>query len=530
MATRTRTTTVRSKRGEKELKIQPDVNLQRPGLTAFTTVLMTEYAGKTNCDRAVPDFRDGFKPVHRRILYGAYSSPGRRLKAKSAKLVGVVLGNFHPHGDTSAYGALVTLVDDNTPTFTGIGGWSDQVSGAAAMRYTECLLSPYGHSFFHPAYIAKEVTDFVPNYDRTTVEPLVLPAVLPNLLFNGAQGIGVGLSTNIPAFTPASVLGVMVDLLKGVKLTPNDFAKRLKFYEQWGGWVDTSKKEVREQIRNLMHNTSGAVDVSSVIEQDRAKKQVKILHFAHGINILPTVDKLKQWDVVASVAGVEPAPVTYLVQFKTSINYNEYDKAVERLTKMLTARQAYNITVTERLPLSKEGDVPLGVSRDDYQVAFHKLTIPQLMVKWLQWRIKLEASALAFRIKVSRARIAFLKLMILAYDNLDVIMAALRKDDPKAHIMKGLKITDVQAEAILERKVRQLSKLNRQDLKNKLLAEQENLKSLKLKAENPRKEVLNFLEEAKTRFTQVETERKSRIWSFKEITAKDIAEIDGSQD
>lgn len=431
--------------------------------------------------------------------------------------------------NSGTYGALDTLVNENVPTFTGIGGWSTQTAGASAMRYTECLLSPYGRSLFEPAYIAKEVATFVPNYDRTTIEPLVLPSLLPNLLFNGASGIGVGVATDIPGFTPVSVLDVMCRLLGGEKLTPADIGRKLKFYEQWGGWVDTSKKEVRLQIRSLMENSTGSVEFNSVVEEERSDKSILIRQFASGINILAVVERFKLIPEVLSVMLVD-APVGYRVQFKGSINYNEYDAAIKKIQKMVTTRHSYNITVTERLPLAKEGDVPLGISRDDYQVAFHQLTIPQLMVKWLKWRIEIEVKALAYRIAISNARIAFLKLMILAHDNLDVIMAALRKDDPKAHIMKGLKITDVQAEQILERKVRQLSKLNRQDLKDKTVAELDNLATLQRKAKKPRKEVQLFLEDAKSRFKQVETERKSMIWAFSERDSKAMSEIDGSGD
>lgn len=432
--------------------------------------------------------------------------------------------------NSSSYGALDTMITENVPTFTGIGGWSTQVAGPSAMRYTEKVMSSYGRSFFNPMYIAGDVTPFVPNYNRELTEPLVLPALLPNLFFNGASGIGVGSRTSIPAFTPPSVLGVMIDMLKKVKLEPRDFAKRLKFYEQWGGYVDTSKKEVRKQILELMQNTSGSVEWCSTYEEDRAKKSISITRFASGINILGVVDRLKQMPEVVSVALID-APVTYRINCKQTLNYTEFDAFVAKLDKMITCTHSYSITVTERLPVEESGPDELHLSRDDYQVAFYQMTIPQLFVKWLRWRIQLEASSLAYRIGLSKKRIAFLRLMILVYDNLDFVIATIRtKENPKPILMKRLKITEEQVEQILERKLRQLSKLSYQDLKAKLAAEKQNMAQLEKRAANPRGEVLAFLESAKAKFKQEQTEFKAMIWTLPEIKERDASEIDGSQD
>ena len=171
-----------ARRSKKDVVIPVDESFNEVGITELTTTLMTEYAAKVNMDRAIPDYRDGLKPVQRRLMYTAHKHlGGGKAREKSAKLNGTVMGNYHPHGSTAIAGALETMVAEPTPAFVGIGGWATQVDHAAADRYTETHLSHYGRSFFVSSYIAPAVTDYVPNYDRKTVEPLLLPALLPNI-------------------------------------------------------------------------------------------------------------------------------------------------------------------------------------------------------------------------------------------------------------------------------------------------------------------------------------------------------------
>jgi DNA gyrase/topoisomerase IV subunit A len=509
-------------RKRKPLSIPVDESFNEVGITALTKTLMTEYASKVNMDRAIPDFRDGLKPVQRKIMYASYKHlGGGKAREKSAKVIGLVIGNYHPHGDTSAYGALVTMVGQPTPAFVGIGGWSTQIDPPSAMRYTECHLSHYGRTFFDPNYIVPQVTDYVPNYDRKTVEPLLLPSLLPNIFFNGTQGIGVGVRTGIPSFTPTSVLSVLISILKNEKPTTDNLASRLRFYEPWGGWVDTKDKVVRAQIRSLMKSTTGKVDYCSVISTDRNKKTMVIEKFAPGVNIDNLVKKLRTWPEITSVIPGDPAPVGFQITFKPSINYNEYDKLVAKITQLTKGSLSFSITVTERLPLAKEGDVPLGISRDDYQVRFYQLTIPQLMIKWLRWRIELETKSLQYQVTVSRAKIALHKLMILATDNLDIIRDALRSKDPWQHLIKHLKITKDQADTILQKRVIQLSRMSRSDIVNKLKAELQHLKGLKIRLSNPKKEVINFLQLAKDKFEQVETPMKAMCWILPDMRNKE---------
>ena len=200
--------------------------------------------------RALPDYRDGLKPVHRRVLWTMYKlnlkyNSGYK---KSARVVGDCIGKYHPHGDMSCYSTMVNMALSPEKLIDGQGNWGDYegegvTKGAAASRYTECRLTKYSDTFLlDPDYIA--VTPMISNYDGEYIEPVILPAKLPNLLINGSEGIAVGCISNVPSFTQQSITElVKIALLK--KITPND-CLNLKFNFSWGGNNCNSNKELKE--------------------------------------------------------------------------------------------------------------------------------------------------------------------------------------------------------------------------------------------------------------------------------------------
>ena len=187
-----------------------------------------DYAMSVIIGRALPDVRDGLKPAHRRVLYGMRSMglASNRAYRKCAKIVGEVMGNFHPHGDAPIYDTLVRLAQDfnmRNPLVDGQGNFGS-IDGdpPAAMRYTEARLVPLAEDMM--ADLDKETVDFVPNYDETTEEPTVLPTTFPNLLVNGSAGIAVGMATNIPPHNLGEVVEGLTFLLENQDLTPDDRA------------------------------------------------------------------------------------------------------------------------------------------------------------------------------------------------------------------------------------------------------------------------------------------------------------------
>ena len=412
--------------------------------------------------------------------------------------------------NSSAYGALVTLANAPTPPVDGIGNWGTLIDPAAAYRYTNARLTEYGKMMFHRDYFP--TIPKLPNFDQTWKEPLLIPTLLPNLLFNGSSGIGVGIRTDIPAFTPPSVIKLMIRILEGEKPTPKEFARQLEFYNQYGGHVAKNKNTL-PGIEEFMSSTAGSVTWACDMDVIEERKQVVIHGFCPDVK--PTVlveSKLKPMQEVQSVVSGDG--LSYVVQVKKTLNMNEFNKVVEKIRKLTTAKVSYEIYVTARK--LKEG------YDDRYETEFLSLSIPQLFVRWLKWRIALEKDSLDYRISEVEKRIRLLELLALACDNLKVIFDALKTKDPAPVIAKGLKITLDEANIILDRKVRQLSRLDADKLQGDLKVQRAALKELKAKRKNPVSEVLEFMRRAQSFFEKNEVYTGTNLWLGASKVAKTL--------
>lgn len=455
--------------------------VQEKDLLDFVEDSMRTYGVEVNLERSVPDFRDGLKPVARRLLWAMHQIGGDR-QVKAARLVGDAMGKYHPHGDSSLFGATVTMVNLPVPPLGGEGNWGTLVDPPASMRYVNCRTSAYGRTFFGRNYLP--VTSMVPSFDRGAKEPLVLPTLLPNLLFNGASGIGVGVTTDIPSFTPKSVLAMMVRMLSGEKLSSDDFAKGLEFYHQYGGRVVKSKANL-EAIRSFFSSTKGTVQWESPIEVDEELKTVTLSKFAPGVRPVRLVeDRIKKMHEVKTASSGKG--LSYVIACRKDLNLNEFRLFVQKVKKLTTTKYSYDIYVTERLLLPDQDS--------KYKVNFLTCSIPELMARWLKWRCRLEAQSLDFQIAVVKKDIEFLKLLIYAADHLDVIFKALKVDDSAAFLVKHLKLTLEQANQILDLQVRRLSKLDQTKLKEKLKETLAYLKTLIEKRKKPSLEVKAFMQ------------------------------------
>lgn len=451
-------------------------------LLEFVEKQLKIYGHETNLERSVPDYRDGLKPVARRVLWAMNQLP-KDQNIKSARIVGDTMGRYHPHADVGIYGALATMVNHSVPPVTGIGGWGTLIDSPAAMRYTNAKLSQFGKLFFGRHYIP--ITQCVPSFDGKDKEPVVLPALLPNLLFNGTQGIGVGMRTTIPGFTPSSVLRMLVRILEREKLTPLDFAKGLDFYSQYGGKVPKTKVNLKN-IEALMGSTKGSVLWTVPLEVIREKKQIRIKEYGPKLNPIKLVEEtLKPMSEVAQVYN--ESGLNYVIQARKDLNFNEFDKLVLKVQKAVDSRVSYEIYVTERNPDERDPD--------KYTTEFLTTSIPDLMMRWLKWRVNLEAQSLDYRISLVEKEIAYIKLMIFACSKLDIIFQCLKRktDDHAEWLAKALKITLEQANMILDLKVRQLSKLDEEALKERLKDANERLKDLQRRRKKPSLEVKAFL-------------------------------------
>lgn len=461
-------------------------------LDTFTENCLKFYGEEVNLDRSVPDYRDGLKPVTRRALWALHTMGNQTVK--TARLSGETMGKYHPHSSASIDGAIHTQVVAPCPPITGIGNWGSIIDPPGASRYTNVKMSPYGKSFFGKDYTP--LMSSIDSYDGKEKEPLFLPATLPNLLLNGVEGIGLGLATSLPAFTPTSLLPILADIAEGEKLTDLDIAKRLVPYNLYGGELVKSKENF-ERLKSFVSSSNGSLQWTSPMEVDDTAKTITLTKFGPGVNPIKLVEGfLKPMREIASVHS--GAGVSYVVQARKDLNGNDFKSLVEKIRKKVTTNSSYEIYVTRR-----------DVKKDDpskYDVRFRKVTLRELMMYWLRYRIDLEKSSLENQIKVSESRIRHFSLLILACAHLDVIFKALRSKDPRSILVREMKISEEDADTILNLKVRQLSKLDNEEIQVQKQKEEQHRKELRTLLKTPHLQVATFLRDTADHFKFVQND------------------------
>ncbi len=492
--------------------------------------LMLAYASATNADRQFVDWRDGLKPVGRRILY-VMSKLTSKVKAQA--VVGNTMSGYHPHGDSAIYGALVTLVNSPTAPVVGTGNWGKPTDGPAAPRYVECVLSEYGRSFFVPAFVNDTVTPFGDNYDNARKEPLVLPSLLPNVFFNGtAASIGVGISSVIPSFTPTSVLSIMLSILDGEKPDVKRWVRELQFFEPWGGHMIRTKENFQafaEFLRSPIGKGSIMFSMDHVV--DDARRVVTLKGFMPSRDTEKLIERIRELEIVRSVS-MEGKGDT-VVRFVAGINADQFQKAVAAVKRLLTIRRTFSITVLDRSPIDVNNPQEVKnkmIADEDYTVNFHTVGIPKLMGMWLKWRIDLERRSLEWRIDQLDAKIAMLLLLITAADNKPIVMKALDSNDPAGYLSKAFKWTRDQADMLLAKRIRQLSKADAGKFREQLAATKRTKADLQRRLKNPRKEVRDFLAAAKDAFVMERAPMGANVWRMKRKVAGMISGTIASTD
>lgn len=466
---------------KRESKLRPlvaDMNVKIESLRVFGKRNMTVYSMEVNLARSIPEIGDGLKPVQRRVLYAANQFYGPK-PVKTAKIVGLTLGNYHPHGDQSIVGAIETMVHHPTPTLEGHGEWGSLIDSAAAMRYTLTRLSDYGRTMFHPDYINKEVTAFVPNYDDSDIEPVTLPAQLPYVLMTGAEGVGVGITTMLPSFTAESLVEVMSRMLSGETLQAVDFAKTLKYDHKWGGTVVNTKANKLEWLK-LFTSTQARVLFEAHLEVLREDKTVLINDWPPGLNPEKFVENVRTFKECLSVSNVKG--MQYEIRMRKDHNFVQFDKFVERVRRAATVARSFKLNVTH-----STAKVVDGVTMMDTD--FLALSVPHMIVMWLKGRLALELRSLEYRTKKQQAAIDFSELLIYASTKLDVVFKALKSNNPDAYMVTHMKITAAQAKQILDLQVRRLSKLDQDALKLKLKEQRKHMTQLEAWTKRPKAKI-----------------------------------------
>ncbi len=433
---------------------------QQP-LKEYTERAYLDYSMYVILDRALPQIGDGLKPVQRRIIY-AMSELGLSASSKpkkSARTVGDVIGKFHPHGDSACYEAMVLMAQPFSyryPIVIGQGNWgsTDDPKSFAAMRYTESRLAPYAKSLLQE--LGQGTVDWTPNFDGTLKEPVVLPARLPNLLLNGTTGIAVGMSTDVPPHNLNQVASALVHLIDNPKATVKQLMKHVEGPDfPTGGELVSSAEEIGDMyatgsgtlrlraaykmegtdivVTSLPHQISGAKIQEQIAAQMRARK-------------LPQVDDLRD-------ESDHEEPTRLVISKKRGVD-------VEQLMSHLFSTTSLERTLRVNMNI---------IGLDGRPRMFN---LVEMLKEWLKFRKETVKNRLGYRLQIVNDRLHILDGLLVAYLNIDEVIAIIREEDePKPVLMKRFKLSDSQAEAILNLRLRNLAKLE----EFKIKGEQEEL-------------------------------------------------------
>ena len=410
------------------------------------------YALSTIMGRALPDARDGLKPVHRRILYGMHLlrlSPDSAFK-KSAKIVGDVMGSFHPHGDQSIYDALVRLAQDFSsryPLVDGQGNFGNiDGDGAAAYRYTEARMTAVAQMLLEG--IDEDAIDFRENYSGDLKEPIVLPASIPNLLANGTSGIAVGMATSVPPHNIAELCDASLLLIKNPDATAEELVQHVQGPDLPTGGIIV---DTRAQITEAYRTGKGGFRVRArwhVEDQGRGTYLIVVTEIPYQVQKSRLIEKIaeliqtRKVPLLADVRDESAEDIRVVLEPRArTVDAALLMESLFKLTE-LESRISLNMNV-----LSK-GIVP------------KVMNLSEVLREWLDHRREVLVRRSAFRLAQIKHRLEVLEGYLVAYLNLDEVIRIIRyEDEPKQELMKTFSLTDLQAESILNMRLRSLRKL-----------------------------------------------------------------------
>ncbi|MDX1900449.1 MAG: DNA topoisomerase IV subunit A [Gammaproteobacteria bacterium] len=446
--------------------------IEHIALKEFTEKAYLDYSMYVILDRALPHISDGLKPVQRRIVY-AMSELGLKSTAKfkkSARTVGDVLGKFHPHGDMACYEAMVLMAQSFSyryPLIEGQGNWgsTDDPKSFAAMRYTESRLSGYADILLSEA--EQGTVDWIPNFDGTLTEPAILPARLPNILLNGTTGIAVGMATDIPPHNLSEVVDALIHLLDNPKATLAEICKIIPAPDfPTEAEIITPAAELRDMYRT----GNGTLRARAVyIEEDDEIIITALPWQVSGAKVLEQIAEQMQSKKLPLISDLRDESdhenPTRLVIVPRS-NRVDVDLLMGHLFATTDLERSY------RVNLNMIGENGRPEVKD----------LVTILNEWLTFRLTTVKRRLQFRLDNIERRLHILAGLLIAYLNLDEVIRIIRTaDEPKPALIKRFKLTEIQAEAILETKLRHLARLEEIQIKKEqkdLSAEQEEIQKI----------------------------------------------------
>ncbi|MBQ0004640.1 MAG: DNA gyrase subunit A [Clostridiales bacterium] len=417
-----------------------------------------DYAMSVIVGRALPDVRDGLKPVHRRILYGMHelgTTPDKPHK-KSARIVGEVMGKYHPHGDSSIYDAMVKLAQDFSTRYMLVDGHGNFGSvdgdGAAAMRYTEARMSPFSLQMVRD--IDKETVDFTDNFDGEEKEPVVLPSRVPNLLINGSNGIAVGMATSIPPHNLGETIDACVKMIEDPECTVEDLAKIVKGPDFPTGAIILGKNAAREAYLT----GQGKVNVRSVCEIEegaRGKMRIVVSEIPYQVNKARLIENMadlvrnKKVEGIADIRDESNREGTRIViDLKKDINPSV---VLNRLYKHTQLQTSYSM-------------IMLALVNGEPKI----LNLYQIIDEYLKHQKEVVTRRTRYDLDKAEKRAHILEGLLIALDNIDEVIKTIRSayNDAKEKLMIKFGLSEVQAQAILDMRLARLQGLEREKLQN----------------------------------------------------------------
>jgi DNA gyrase subunit A len=476
-----------------------------------------DYAMSVIVSRALPDVRDGLKPVHRRILF-SMNDLGLTASAKfrkSATVVGDVLGKYHPHGDAACYDAMVRLAQDFSmryPLVMGQGNFgSIDGDSPAAMRYTEAKMSRLSGEIL--ADIDKETVEFVPNYDGTRNEPTVMPSKLPNLLLNGTLGIAVGMATKIPPHNLGEVLDALVHLADNNDATTEDLLEFVKGPDFPTGGLAFNEADIRHAYASGRGGvlTRGEAEI---VEGKTGHFQIIITSIPYQVNkselIIQVADLVrdKKIEGIRDIRDESTKDIRIVVELKAGTHPQKVLNALYKHTPLETTFHYNMLALVDGVP--------------------KLLTLKGILEAFLEHRQEIVTRRTRFDLRKAEEREHILLGLKIALDHIDEIIKTIKKskDTAEAHknLIKGFKLSDLQATAILEMRLQKLAGLERQKVEDELKEKQALIKELKGILADPKKVLKIIKEEFSEIREKYGDDRLTKIISngAKEIKAEDL--------
>lgn len=422
------------------------------------------YAMSVIVSRALPDVRDGLKPVHRRILY-VMNNLGLRHTAKyrkSAAVVGEVMGNYHPHGDSAIYESMVRMAQDFSMRYPLVDGQGNfgSVDGdsAAAMRYTEARMESIAEEMLYD--IEKDTVDFVPNYDGSKKQPSVLPAKLPNLLLNGSMGIAVGMATNIPPHNLSELVDAIVMLIDKEDVTLDDLLTCVKGPDFPTGGIIFGT----DSIRQAYGTGKGSVVVrakAEIVEDKKGHQSIVITEIPFAVNRSTLVEKIAELHKEKRVVGIgdlRDESNRHGTKIVIDLKKDSYpNKVLNQLYKLTPMQTAFHLNM---LALVDNGRQP------------RVLSLEMMLREYLKHRQIVVRRRTEFELRKAKDRAHVLEGLKIALDHIDEVIKTIRAsrttDEARVNLMSQFKLSEIQARAILAMQLRTLAGLERQKIEDEL--------------------------------------------------------------